>query len=222
MPWKLPVTQKQHMVIQDRRTQVINLLKQGYFQYEIAELLNVDPATVSRDVKALFKRLDECQIENAALVRVQKLLELAELRKTCWDRITRITSAAQGSRWIEEIRKIIELELKIVGGFAPERKEVIASVKISTAQQDAMIMAALGEKDKIPKELLEGLPRQTLIEFFGGAGEIIDGEFEECDMPPEAIPVSATPPAMSGKDKILTRAVKASRKAGGDDGGSFF
>lgn len=67
----------------DRET-VARLTLQGWGQTEIAQFLEVDQSTVSRDLKAIQKQWKESSIRDFDLDRQQELQRLAMLEKEYW------------------------------------------------------------------------------------------------------------------------------------------
>lgn len=200
------------MVIQERRANVLDLYKKRYSQWEIAAILNVDQATVSRDIRAIQDLLLASAIDDLLVVRIRDLMDLDEMEKECIRRLEGCTHPTQGSRWMEERLKIKKRRSKLLGLDSPQKYEVKkVSANLTTEQTDKLINAALG--GEVPAGLIENMPDDVkqLTEGEDFEVEKTDDQPFPDEKFPELVNVTLSDEhAMSEKDKILKKAVDAS------------
>jgi len=132
--------------VQERRKRIVTMIAENpsITQGEMAEVVNVDRATVSRDLKALSEELKIQNQEGWLMHRERVLRELITKQALCEDRLKRLEkSAHQGSRWLEEWRKLKDMEAKILGLYAPDRLLIQEHQEFDKDQEDAVVDAAL-------------------------------------------------------------------------------
>jgi hypothetical protein len=132
------------MGIHLRRKKVSELYSKRWNEMEIAEHLGVNVSTVSRDLTALRMIWLECQIDNINLAKLRELADLETMEKICIERLDKLASHPhQGTRWMEERRKIKERRAKLLGLDAEQKMNITKSIEIiNKDQRDAAIKAA--------------------------------------------------------------------------------
>jgi len=160
-----------HEII-ERRVKVSELFKKRYKHYEIAQMLGVDRSTITKDIKAIQKEWKAEALDNLHIVRLRELADLDDMERICIERLEKLAkNPHQGSRWMEERRKIKERRSKLLGLDAEQKMSVKRELTIITKEKrDQVVLAALGNR------LPEGIEYNPKIGFTGDA---IDVEFEE-------------------------------------------
>jgi len=145
----------------ERRAQIAGLYKKRYKMHEIAEMLGINIATVSRDIKYLESLWIKSQIDNIESVKLRELSELDEMERVCIERLEKCTQPWQGARWMEERRKIKERRAAILGFDAPKNLSITTKDRTLTKEQrDAAFRVALGGTS--PARLIEDMMSDTV------------------------------------------------------------
>jgi hypothetical protein len=147
MSVRRPKSVAQIVTMEERRTEVAKLLCEEHMRPgAIARLLDVDPSTITRDIRAIRKEWKRERIDNVDEVRMREIAELDEMERICMERLRGCTAPWQGARWMEERRKIKERRAKLMGLDAPDMhvnfgaqvtlkrgdcKEIIDAIRIS-------------------------------------------------------------------------------------------
>jgi len=175
--FRRPVHPTRMHKIKERRMRVSELLKQRYKQFEMGDLLGVDRSTISKDIKAIHKEWMAQSLDNLHIVRLRELVDLDDMEKICIQKLAAIKSPTQGSRWMEERRKIKERRARLLGLDAEQRYSVKREITIITKEKrDAVVLAALG--GRLPKGI--GYHPQRGFSGDGSdSGKPIDAEFKE-------------------------------------------
>lgn len=129
-----------------RRELVVEIMikEPGIQQDEIARRMGVDRSTISRDLKALTEQM-KIQNSEAFLMERQRILNEIRINKQeCMNRLSRLSEAHRGSRWMEEWTKLVNLEVKILGVASPDHLVIEEKAKFDKAQEDAAIDAVIG------------------------------------------------------------------------------
>lgn len=176
---KLNYTQKAaaHRV-KERRAKVSELYKQRYNQREIAEIIgNIDQSAISRDIKAIHKEWLSQAIDNVHVVRIRELADLERMEQECIDRLNRLKhNPHQGSRWMEERRKIKERRSRMLGLDTAQRYVVRKEVTIiDKAKRDEVILAALGNR------LPQGVTAEDIKNGLDKLDDIQNAEYQESE-----------------------------------------
>ena len=184
--------------IKQRRRQVAELVKKCYKVYEIADMLGVCKRVIERDIIALENEWKESRIDNIDAVRLRELAHLDEMERICIERLEKCTNPTQGSRWMEERRKIKEQRAKLLGLNAAQQYEIRGEMTvIPKEQRDQALLAVLMSQN--PN--LIGMDKEALMPPEKSAEDTMDAEYEE--MPDDSYRL----PSLIGKDKILSRVV---------------
>jgi len=140
----IPVTPQKLHAIEERRTKVSDLYRKKYRQHEIAKILGVSQTTICHDIQALHAEWKESRIDNVEQAKMQALAQIRWMQPELMERWEEITTPHQGSRFMEEMRHLIELEAKIVGYMADPKLRIEAElVTMTKEQKDATIDAAM-------------------------------------------------------------------------------
>lgn len=137
---------KKRFNVQERRKRLIAMIgdNPSITQAEMADALNVDRSTVSRDLKTLSEEMKIQNQEGWALHRERFLREVQTKASLCEERLKSLAHApTKGSRWIEEWRKLKDMEAKVMGLYAPDRLLIKEEQSFDKDQEDATIDAAL-------------------------------------------------------------------------------
>lgn len=139
------VTVQKKFSLEDRRRRVaeIYLSNRNIRGYEVAQMVGVDPATISRDLKVITKEWQQERIENFEILLERQLLEYEEIKKECREKRSRITNAHQGSRWLEMEINALKQQAKLMGLYAPERHQIVASEAMDKSSRDAAVNAVI-------------------------------------------------------------------------------
>lgn len=145
---RLPVHPSKAHEVKERRLKVSELYKKRYRQFEIARILNCDQSTISRDIKAIHKEWSAQCVDNIHIVRIRELADLDEMEKECIIRLEELKKHPhQGSRWMEERRKIKERRARMLGLDTEQRYVVRKEITIvDKAKRDEVMLAALGNR----------------------------------------------------------------------------
>ena len=142
------VSPKANLTIQERRKKIVAMIQDdpSVSQAAIGEALGVDRSTVSRDLKRLSEELKIQNQEGWALHRERVLHEIETKKQLCNDRLKSLAkNPTQGSRWVEEWRKLADMEAKIMGLYAPDRVLIQDEQSFDKTQADAAVDAAMAE-----------------------------------------------------------------------------
>lgn len=125
----------------ERRAEVSKLYMKRYTMSEIADLLDINKSTVSRDIKHIEAKLVETQTSNMEIVRARELVDLDSMEKICIDRIERLNdSPTKGARWIEEWRLIKVRRAQLLGLDSAKKFQVSDNTdNISKERKDKML-----------------------------------------------------------------------------------
>lgn len=136
--------EKAKMAIHLRRKKVAELYAKRWNEQEIAEHFGCNKSTICRDLDALRMLWLECQIDNIHLAKLRELADLEEMEKICISRLEKLEkNPHQGTRWMEERRKIKERRAKLLGLDAEQKMNITQSIEIiSKDQRDAAVKAA--------------------------------------------------------------------------------
>jgi len=146
--------ENQSLSMHARRKEVIRIFRDNPHirASEIAKTLNVNPATIYKDIHDLT---EELRIENPKTWHVHRermLLSLNKMMKACQDKFELCRGATSGSRWVEEWTKLFEKEAKILGIYSAE-KSIHAHVNlddiVGKEQRDAAINALIRKQEDI-------------------------------------------------------------------------
>jgi len=145
------------MKIAERRIKLMELYEQRYSYTEMAKILEVDRSQVVRDLQAIEAKLVERTQEamgNLEAMRLRELEDLDRMERICIERLEKLQhSPHQGSRWLEERRKIKERRAKLMGLDSEQKFKVTTVEQEGTKEQrDAAVQAAL-KAAQITKEL---------------------------------------------------------------------
>lgn len=134
--------------IADRREKVSKYMMQDYPVYQIANMLNVDRATVYRDVKILMQKMTKHALENLDEIRAKRIQTFEYVANFCWRRLEEIKNPSAGSKFIEEIRKCY-IEICKLEGLYPEKSVNVKHTveKLSKQKRDAIAEAAVNTAD---------------------------------------------------------------------------
>lgn len=91
-------------IVAERRSQVARLYLQGVGQYQIADILDVNQSTISRDLKAIQKEWLDVAISNFDELKALELAKIDNLEVEYWDGWKRSKENKE-----VEIRKMVEL-----------------------------------------------------------------------------------------------------------------
>jgi hypothetical protein len=136
----------QKYTVQARRKKIVQLFNERptITQGQIAEYLRVNRSTVSRDLKALSHEVKVQNSEGWLLHRERVLRELTDKMDYCEDRMRNLKKRPQsGSRWMEEWRKLKDMEAKILGLYSPDRLLIRDEQTFDKDQEDASVEAVL-------------------------------------------------------------------------------
>jgi DNA-binding transcriptional ArsR family regulator len=81
----MPRPRNEALKIAQRRAKVAEMYLKGRFQWEIADSLGIDQATVSRDLKALQKEWKESAVRDFDEAKEQELARVDNLERTYWE-----------------------------------------------------------------------------------------------------------------------------------------
>jgi predicted transcriptional regulator len=146
IPIMYGATPRKRFNVQERRKRIIAMIGEdpGITQGQMAEALNIDRSTVSRDLKTLSEELKIQNQEGWLVHRERVLHELNTKQSLCEDRLKRLEKHPhQGSRWLEEWRKLKDMESKILGLYAPDRLLIKEEQTFDKTETDASIDAAI-------------------------------------------------------------------------------
>lgn len=161
-------------VVMERRLKVSELLKKRLTHQAIASRLGVERSVITKDIKAIQNEWASQCIDNIHLVRLRELADLEDMERECIARLEGLQAHPhQGSRWMEERRKIKERRAKMLGLDTEQRFSIKKEVTyIDKAKRDEVILAALG--DRLPPEIIAAGIKQL-----SDANDVQDAEYEE-------------------------------------------
>jgi hypothetical protein len=152
---------------------VTELARQGYRQWEIAEMLNTRQDTISRDLKVMEVIWMRSGMLDIHVVKLRQLNKLDEMEQIAIQRLKALEKDPRaGSRWLEERRKIIERRCKILGLDAPKQFDISVEINETKEQRDAAVRAA--QKAIDTSDIIDVIPETTQIEY--QKGETIESE----------------------------------------------
>jgi DNA-binding CsgD family transcriptional regulator len=109
---------------------------------QLAAMLGVDKATISKDLRNLSEEFKTSNISNFELQRERILNEIRMNKIECMRRL-RGLGDREGSRWMEEWTKLTEKEMKIVGIGTNETLTIERGKSFDKIQHDAAIAAMM-------------------------------------------------------------------------------
>jgi predicted transcriptional regulator len=168
--------------IRERRMKTTELARQGYRQWEIAEMLGVLQATVKKDLKIMEAIWIRSGMLDLHVMKLRKLNKLDEMEQIAIQRLEALKKDPRaGSRWLEERRKIIDRRCKILGLDAPKQFDISIDLNETKEQRDAAVRAAQAAIDN--SDIIDVVPETHQIEY--ETGETFDStehaeKREEC------------------------------------------
>lgn len=134
--------------IRERRQKVTELARQGYRQWEIAEMTGVKQSTIAQDLKIMEAIWIRSGMLDVHLIKLRQLNKLDEMEQIAIQRLEALAKDPRaGSRWLEERRKIIERRCKILGLDAPKQLDISVEIGETKEQRDAAVRAAQAAMD---------------------------------------------------------------------------
>ena len=116
----------QKAAITRRRAQVANLLTSRISQEEIARTLQVEPATITRDVRVILAGWDQRAHEGADVIRSRELADLEQMERDC----AVAFSGDKKDGWVGRRLQIKERRAKLLGLDAPAKQELSGGVTL--------------------------------------------------------------------------------------------
>lgn len=174
--------------IRERRQKVTELARQGYRQWEIAEMIGVKICTVSQDLRIMEAIWVRSGMLDVHLIKLRQLNKLDEMEQIAIQRLEALKKDPRaGSRWLEERRKIIERRCKILGIDAPKQLDISVEIGETKEQRDAAVKAAQAAMDadniidvkSESDQTIEYKPGETVE--YDGDSETIEAECEYAD-----------------------------------------
>ena len=165
--------------IRERRQKITELARQGYRQWEIAEMIDVRQGTVTNDLKIMEAIWIKSGMLDVHLIKLRQLNKLDEMEQIAIQRLEALAKDPRsGSRWLEERRKIIERRCRILGLDAPKQVDVSIEIGETKEQRDAAVKAAQAAMDA-ENDVIDVEPEATAIEHTPGETIEYDGESSE-------------------------------------------
>ncbi len=131
----------------ERKRNIILLMREhpDWTHQEIAKHLGVDRATVSRDLSELTRDLQKMNSEAFQLHWQRMLMEIAANKQLCMEMLkdAHASKRGSGSRWMEELSKIMMLEMKLLGLDKFDPTLAVERKPFDKTQRDAAIEAAV-------------------------------------------------------------------------------
>lgn len=140
------ITEATKLSVQVRRRKIVTMItnRPSISQGEIGEALGVNRSTISRDLKSLSEELKIQNQEGWLIHRERVLREIIAKQVDCEHRLAALKdSPRSGSRWMEEWRKLKEMEARILGLYSADRLIITEEQTFDKDQEDAAIDAAL-------------------------------------------------------------------------------
>jgi len=137
-----------------RRADVQRQWLDGWTQKDMATHHSVSLDTIKRDVKVVTHRLLSSPLVDAGIVLTRSMARLEVLHRWAWEKLRSLPKNATGGKLVEEIRKIIELETKLVGAGQMNTRNIrVQSVtaNLTTAQIDEIVNASNNEFDGLKR-----------------------------------------------------------------------
>src|SRR5581483_144352 len=163
------------LTVEGRRLKVSQSLIAGMNSREIAEALKVSLTVINTDIRILFKRLKEQQMENAEKIRLKRLYSYDQLRKRYFPK------AMDGDlKAAEFCLKLDEREAKLTGVDKPT---LIAQTTpdgqaIADQNQSAVNIALEALKRLMDQNIELKLAVQALIDAGYGKGDVLRARWE--------------------------------------------
>jgi DNA-binding CsgD family transcriptional regulator len=165
--------------IRERRQKITELARQGYRQWEIAEMIDVRQGTVTNDLKIMEAIWIKSGMLDVHLIKLRQLNKLDEMEQIAIQRLEALAKDPRsGSRWLEERRKIIERRCRILGLDAPKQVDVSIEIGETKEQRDAAVKAAQAAMDA-ENDVIDVEAETTAIEHTPGETIEYDGESSE-------------------------------------------
>lgn len=140
------ISPKKRYGIQERRKKIILMINEnpGITQNELADALNTTRSTISRDFKQLSEEAKLLNNEAWLIQRERVLRDITVKLQMCEDRLTSLAaSPTKGTRWMEEWRKLKDMEARIHGLYAPDRLLIKEEQTFDKDQEDASVEAVM-------------------------------------------------------------------------------
>ena len=152
--------------LEERRKEVARLLVRMHMRpREIGEQLGIHMGTVYRDIKWLKKEWEKERISHIDDLRMKELAELDEMEKICMEKLEGCANPWQGTRWIEERRKIKERRAKMLGLDAPDRAvHMNANIQVSKDDADKVVAAILQAENPLAIPMDEETPEAEILD----------------------------------------------------------
>lgn len=81
----MPVSKEQKFAMAERRLKVANLYLQGWAQFRIAQKVEVDPSTITRDLQAIQEEWVAKSVEAIEKRKAEELAKIDQLEYTYWE-----------------------------------------------------------------------------------------------------------------------------------------
>ena len=160
----------------ERRRKLILTVREhpDWTHQELADHLCVDRSTITRDLNEITRDLQRMNTESFQVHWQRLQMEIQANKMECMERLRKLTDPNKGSRWMEELTKLMQLEIKLLGldkfdpALGAERSQ------FDKRERDAVIDAAM-KGYEMGKSL------------GSGAAERLIPKAKECDLPENEI-----------------------------------
>lgn len=158
-------SQAEQIAIVERREQALQLRRSGLPIREIAKRLNVSPATIHSDIKAMLKAAIAENTKSADYLRALELDRLDRMFLHLAPLVYPAHPKQPDMKAVERALRISEQRAKLLGLYAPVKTEHSGKIEL-TWQDEAVSMIQRGELDK-----------ETALQVFDNNDELVSALF---------------------------------------------
>jgi hypothetical protein len=181
-----------------RQSKIFNLMKNdpSLTNRQIGKIVGCNASTVSRDKAIITEHMKNQCVEDWLIARQIIIDQIDEKMAMCERRMKALRSRPhQGSRWLEMWHRLMDMKIKILGLYAPDRLEIDETVTFNKAEEDAAVDA-----------LIAGIENAHIIDVAPKALDTeikIDKDIKDDDMPdPTLVPQKYIPPTPQEIEKL--------------------
>jgi len=108
----------------------------------ISKATGIEHQVVRDTLKELTNDIFERDADAFIVLRDRYLYEIEKDKQDCQRRFDACTNPTQGSRWIEEKRKLRDSQIRLLGLDAPSRQQIDIGVTVTKQHRDEIFKAA--------------------------------------------------------------------------------
>ena len=109
---------------------------------DISQVTGLDREIVKQHMQELTADIKERDQESIIVMRDQYIMDIEKDKMVCDMKLQGCMSPREGSRWIEEKRKLRDSQIRLLGLDAPSKQQVDIELTVSKEHRDEIFQAA--------------------------------------------------------------------------------